>query len=175
MIKQNVFISLAVFLLLLQPSIVSYAKQIYKWSDEKGSVHYTDDLSKVPEKYKTAPPAYNVRSKSRKAHRYSEKDYQTAWCIIMNGVPEYKTGDGSRIDCLTDEYAVEVDFAYKWQEAIGQSLFYAQKSGLKPGILLIIEKPKDKKFLNRLSQTIEGKKLIIKIWTIRPEDIRSLR
>jgi len=26
--------------------------QMYKWVDEKGTVHFTDDLSKVPEKYR---------------------------------------------------------------------------------------------------------------------------
>jgi clan AA aspartic protease (TIGR02281 family) len=27
--------------------------QMYKWVDEKGTVHFTDDLSKIPEKYRT--------------------------------------------------------------------------------------------------------------------------
>jgi hypothetical protein len=26
--------------------------QVYKWVDEKGSVHYTDDVTKIPEKYR---------------------------------------------------------------------------------------------------------------------------
>lgn len=33
--------------------------------------------------------------------------------------------DGTRCDILTDEYAIEVDFANKWAEAIGQALNYA--------------------------------------------------
>ena len=27
--------------------------QMYKWVDEKGTVHFTDDVSKIPEKYRT--------------------------------------------------------------------------------------------------------------------------
>ena len=33
--------------------------------------------------------------------------------------------DGTRCDILTDTHAIEVDFADKWAEAIGQSLNYA--------------------------------------------------
>ncbi|MDH3976454.1 MAG: hypothetical protein OEV42_19490 [Deltaproteobacteria bacterium] len=71
-----------------------------------------------------------------------EKYYQEKWCARMGGITEYVLDDGSRVDCLTDEYAVEVDFADKWHEAVGQSLYYALKTGKKPGILLITEKKK---------------------------------
>jgi len=30
----------------------SYATEIYRWTDVKGTVHFTDDLSKIPEQYK---------------------------------------------------------------------------------------------------------------------------
>lgn len=58
--------------------------------------------------------------------------------------------DGARADCLTEEYAVEFDFAPKWAESIEQSLYYAVKSGKKPGVVLIIEKPPDEHYLKRL-------------------------
>ena len=35
--------------------------------------------------------------------------------------------DGTRCDILTSTHAIEVDFAKKWAEAIGQSLNYASK------------------------------------------------
>jgi hypothetical protein len=38
-----------VFLVLLSPA---YAENIYKWTDEKGVVHYSDDLNKVPPAYR---------------------------------------------------------------------------------------------------------------------------
>jgi len=73
------------------------------------------------------------------AHQHKEKEYQAKWCAEHGGIAEYRLDDGSRVDCLTDEYAIEFDFAPKWAEAIGQALYYAEKTGRKPGIVLIDE------------------------------------
>jgi hypothetical protein len=81
------------------------------------------------------------------AHLYKEKDYQEVWCKKAGGITEYVLDDGARVDCLTDEYAIEFDFASKWAEAVGQSLYYALKTGKKPGIVLILEKETDRRFL----------------------------
>jgi hypothetical protein len=40
---------LIIGLLLFSPSI--YGQETYQWVDEKGTVHFTDDLGKIPEKY----------------------------------------------------------------------------------------------------------------------------
>ena len=47
--------------------------------------------------------------------------------------------DGTRCDILTDTHAIEVDFADKWAEAIGQSLNYAMQTGKKAGIVLVLK------------------------------------
>lgn len=52
---------------------------------------------------------------------------------------EYKLEDNTRVDCLTPDYAVEFDFASKWAESIGQSLYYAQKTKRKPAVVLIMQ------------------------------------
>lgn len=44
---------------------------------------------------------------------------------------------GARVDCLTADYAIEIDFTEKWAEAIGQALDYAHETGRKPGAILI--------------------------------------
>ena len=86
-------------------------------------------------------------------HKHLEKEYQTAWCDAHNGIMEYKLEDNTRVDCLTPDYAVEFDFASKWAESIGQSLYYAQRTKRKPAVVLIMEKPaKDLKYLHRLYQ-----------------------
>lgn len=56
---------------------------------------------------------------------------------------EVRTPDGSRVDILTKEYAVEVDWCKsgKWAEAIGQSLFYAAATNRKPAIILLMKNP----------------------------------
>jgi len=99
---------------------------------------------------------------------FPERAYQSAWCNRHGGVMEVVMFDRTRLDCLLPEYAVEVDFAHKWAEAIGQAMHYARLTGKPPGILLIIESPDDEKHLMRLRETAYW----IRVWTIRPEDIR---
>ena len=38
------------FIFFLTPS-VSFSGEIYRWTDEKGTIHFTDDPSKIPESY----------------------------------------------------------------------------------------------------------------------------
>ena len=102
-----------------------------------------------------------------------EKEYQNQWCKTNNGETEVRLQDKTRIDCLTDKYAIEFDFASKWAESIGQALYYASSTGKEAGIVLIIENPeKDLKYLKRLKNVTE--KYNIKVWTITPEDIPSV-
>jgi hypothetical protein len=37
---------------LLLTSILAFGQEVYRWVDEKGTVHFTDDLGMVPEKYR---------------------------------------------------------------------------------------------------------------------------
>ena len=82
----------------------------------------------------------------------SEADYVDEWCI---GEIEAKI-DGGRIDCLTTIYAIEADFAYKWAEAIGQSLFYAYKTNRRPGIALIVYSERHCKHVEKLRDAIQN-------------------
>ena len=83
----------------------------------------------------------------------------------MNGILEYRLKDKTRVDCLTKTYAIEVDFASKWAESIGQSLYYGLMTNHQPGVLLVIEKKrKDIKYLKRLERV--AKEIDIKVWTI---------
>ena len=107
-------------------------------------------------------------------HLHKEKFYQNIFCKKLNGVKEYTLDDKSRVDCLTKLFAIEVDFANKWAEAIGQSLYYSYKTKRKAGVLLILEQDKDKVHLERLKAI--NKKYDIKIWTIDKElKIRGIK
>lgn len=77
--------------------------------------------------------------------------------------------DKTRVDCLTDEYAIEFDFAVKWAESLGQALYYSIMTKKKPGIVLIMEDPKDERYLKRLK--VVADKLNIKVWAVTPETI----
>ncbi len=102
-------------------------------------------------------------------HPHKEKEYQSVWCAQHNGITEYILDDKARVDCLTEDYAIEFDFAYKWAEAVGQALYYAAKTNKKPGIVIIIEKERDKRSLKRLE--ILTDKYNIKLWTMTPSDL----
>lgn len=102
-------------------------------------------------------------------HLYPEKSYQYSWCNDHGGNLEYRLDDGARVDCLTDEYAVEFDFGSKWAESIGQALYYAQKTGMKPGVVLILERDQDARYLDRLTAVAGSHS--IKLWTLTPDSL----
>ena len=69
---------------------------------------------------------------------------------------------------MTESNAIEFDFADKWEEAIGQSLYYSLQTGKKAGIVLILEKPKDMRYWIRLNSVILNDGLDIDTWMIGP-------
>ena len=44
-------ICFSLFLVFLLTSTVSFSAEIYRWTDEKGTVHFTDDPTRIPERY----------------------------------------------------------------------------------------------------------------------------
>lgn len=80
-----------------------------------------------------------------------EREYQENWC---NSAVEVRLSDGSRVDCLTPHWAIEIDFANKWAECIGQALHYAAMTRKKPACALIIESEKDCRHVTRLKSAI---------------------
>ena len=83
------------------------------------------------------------------SHQQNERYYQNIWCKENKGITEYILPDKTRVDCLTKEYAVEFDFASKWAESVGQSLYYAKMTKKKPAIVLIVESSNDDKYYKR--------------------------
>ena len=51
--NENMRFVFLVAILLVLVGFPAYA-EMYKWVDEKGTVHFTDDLSKIPEKYRSS-------------------------------------------------------------------------------------------------------------------------
>lgn len=78
---------------------------------------------------------------------------------------------GGRVDCLLPDYAVEVDFASKIYQGIGQAMYYSAETGRLPAVLLIIEDPvNEDKYLKKLEQV--QKMHGLKYWIITPEDLK---
>ncbi len=109
-------------------------------------------------------PQLQVESKS--AEKMHEKDYVNKYC---EGTIEYVLPDKTRVDCLTDEYAIEFDYAKKWAESVGQSLYYAKKTGKKPAVAIIISKNSDRKYLQRINDIDKD----IKIFEIPAVDYKE--
>ena len=91
-----------------------------------------------------------IKSNSNK--KLTEKDYVNMYCT---GIKEYVLEDRTRVDCLTDEYAIEFDYAKKWAESIGQSLYYSKKTGKKPAVAIITKGENDLKYIQRIKETDE--------------------
>lgn len=81
--------------------------------------------------------------------------------------------DGSRVDCLTENYAIEFDFAPKAMEALGQSIHYARITGSDPAMVLIIETEKDWRYYKRIRRT--AKKRNVKLWYMTLEQLEQLQ
>jgi len=51
--------------------------------------------------------------------------------------------DKSRVDLLSDTHAIEVDWAKKHYEAVGQATWYAMVTGRRPAVLLLVRRWED--------------------------------
>lgn len=94
--------------------------------------------------------------------------YQDVWCKGMKGKVEVRMEDGRRIDCLTSTHAIEVEFARKWPEAVGQSLDYGMLTGKEAGIVLVLKTPGDYAYWKRLKKVINHYNLPIRLWKLGP-------
>ena len=99
-------------------------------------------------------------------HQHHEAYYRDNWCS-GRGVTEFVLPDHTRCDCLTATHAVEVDFAPKFYEAIGQALYYSLQTGRRAGVVLVLEQKSDYKYWLRLNSVIEHFKLPIDTWMVK--------
>lgn len=90
-----------------------------------------------------------------------EKYYQDQWCTSDFGRKEVVLWDTTRVDCLAKDYAIEFDFAKKWAESIGQSLYYSKLTGKKPAVALILTAPTDYKYVKRIERLDNGIKIFL--------------
>ncbi|THH36412.1 hypothetical protein [Neolewinella litorea] len=104
----------------------------------------------------------------------SESDYTRALARSLGGRTEVSVTSG-RVDILTDVHAIEVDWAPKWKESIGQALWYGLQTNRRAGIILILRDPGDRKYFIQLNAALthgglEGK---IKTW-VYPDDFPDI-
>jgi hypothetical protein len=85
---------------------------------------------------------------------------------FLGGEIEVVLPDGTRCNCVTATHAIEFDFGSSWAEAVGQSSYYSIQTKKKAGIVLILEKIKDRKYWIRLNTTIEYFSMPIDTWNV---------
>ena len=90
-----------------------------------------------------------------------EMYYENEWCTTDFGRKEVILWDMTRVDCMTKDYAIEFDFAKKWAEAIGQSLYYSKLTGKSPAIVLILTSPTDYRYVKRIERLDNGIKVFL--------------
>ena len=99
---------------------------------------------------------------------FKEHHYQKEYCDNLNGKIEVVLTDKTRIDCLTKDKAIEVDFTYKWAECIGQALHYGYMTNKQPVCALIVtDLEKDKKYITRVCNI--AKHINLEVDIIKPE------
>lgn len=99
----------------------------------------------------------------------AEKDINTVWCSNAGGDDEFRTKDGTYVDCLTEEFAIEVEYDFKWKEGIGQALHYAESTNRKAAILFIKRAKSRKDYYNEMMRVINKYDLPIKVFVIEEQ------
>ncbi len=95
-----------------------------------------------------------------------ERDINSVWCLSVGGKEQFRTKDGTYVDCLTGIYAVEAEFDYNWKEGIGQALHYAESTGKEAAILFIKREKSRKDYYNEMMRVINKYDLPIKVFKI---------
>jgi hypothetical protein len=115
------------------------------------------------------PQEIHVKSTPKKSKNSVKREsyYRNSMCSKWKGTSQYALDDGTRVDCLTDKYAVEFAFSYRWAEAVGQTLHYSMKTGKKAGIVLIMNENNSQASLEKMKDLIGHYRLDIKIWILK--------
>lgn len=93
-------------------------------------------------------------------HFRLEEYYQKQIAKQIGGTREVVLDDNTRVDICTKSEVIEVEFARKWYESIGQVCHYSVKTGLKPVIYLIVETDKDNIYVERCRRVCSKLKLM---------------
>jgi len=63
---------------------------------------------------------------------------------------EHRLDDGTRVDLLFPRQACEIDWADKWAEGVGQSIYYGLKTRRGPLVILLAKKDGWEKYRDRV-------------------------
>ena len=107
-----------------------------------------------------------------------ESIWQRRYCEGME--LEKHLPSGGYVDCLSPDYAIEVEWAHHWAEAVGQSLYYAGATNRKPGIILLCEQSEGpveglcRSYVYRLEYALKFVSAHVYVWTCAIDKDRTL-
>ena len=78
---------------------------------------------------------------------HEELSQRDGWGSIEK---EYRLDDGTRVDLLLENEACEIDWADKWAEGVGQSIYYGLKTRRGPLVILLAKKDGWEKYRDRV-------------------------
>lgn len=100
----------------------------------------------------------------------TESEFRARFCA---GIPQERSlPNGTRVDCLTDRLAIEVDWTHKWAEAIGQAMLYSAATERLPAIILVCKVGQEEclKHEYLVNEAVAYWKLPITVWLCMPSD-----
>jgi hypothetical protein len=59
----------------------------------------------------------------------------------LHGKAEYRLPDGARVDILTADEAIEIDWPNKWAEGVGQALYYGAATWRRATVVYLVSDP----------------------------------
>ena len=106
------------------------------------------------------------------AQKY-EADYVELIRQELGGRKEVPVASGF-VDLVTDDYAIEVEFAANWKHSIGQALWYGLQAGKTPAVVLVKKDNNDHKYVIQFGSALQyaGLDNKIRLW-VWPDDFRS--
>ncbi len=78
---------------------------------------------------------------------YEELSKKDGWESLEK---EFRLDDGTRVDLLFPHQACEIDWADKWAEGVGQSVYYGLKTRRAPLVILLVKKDGWEKYRDRV-------------------------
>ena len=119
-------------------------------------------LGTLPEKTRTDTKLHLQPTEILVGADRSEKRGEVEWSRVLaesmgldpETATEYRLPNGARIDIIdrTRGVAWEVEWSDKWPESFGQAGFYADATGLKPGVILLLRGDYEEDWLECLSR-----------------------
>jgi len=109
----------------------------------------------------------------------TERGYQLDIVAYLQGrgieaTAEHVLPDGTRVDIVTPAYAIEVDFARKWAECIGQALFYGLMTGKKPVCLVLVGVEDREPGLARLRAVCIRERIDVWLYDVKRKELKIL-